>query len=221
MKKKLIIFGNSLMSEIVYYYFKNFSEYSNSEILFSCDKKFLINKSKFNCEVIDTKKLLKLQKKDFDIFIAIGYSKLNTIREKFYKFFLKKNFNLINFIHPDAKVYCKKIGINNFIMDNVSINPYTYIGDNNIIWSSTTIGHHNKIKSNNFFSGNTTISGNSEIMNNCFFGVNSCTKDNIKIANYCFIDAGEYVFNSIKNFTFYNEIHNKNNKIKTKDLFLD
>lgn len=221
MKKKLIIFGNSLMSEIVYYYFKNFTEYSNNEILFSCDEKYIKEKSKFNCELIGKKKLLKLNKSEFNIFIAIGYSKLNKIRQYFFKYFQKNNFNFTNFIHPDSKLYFKTIGRNNFIMDNVSVNPYTSLGDNNIIWSSSVIGHHNRIGSNNFLSGNTTISGNSKVMNNCFFGVNSCTKDGIKIGNYCFIDAGEYVNKSLNNYAFYNSVHNKNNKIKTKDLFLD
>ena len=208
------------MSEIVFYYFKNFSKYSNAEIIFSCDKKFINQKEKLGCEVVETKKLLKLNKKDFDFFLAIGYSKLNLVRQKFYEYFKRKNFPFINFVHPNVNNYSSKIGKNNFIMENVSINPYTSLGNNNIIWSSTIIGHHNKVGSHNFFSGNSTISGNSLIENNCFFGVNSCTKDNIKIKAFSFIDAGEFVNKSLKKYTFFNSIHNSRDKINTKDLFI-
>lgn len=221
MKKKLVIFGNSLMSEVAYYYFLNFSDYGKGEIIFSCDKKFINSKKKFNCDVISREALINLKKNTFEIFIAIGYSKLNKTREFFFNYFLKKNFNFTNFIHPSSKTYAKKLGKNNFIMDNVSINPYSEIKDNNIIWSSTVIGHHNKIGSNNFFSGNCTISGNSKIDNNIFFGVNSCTKDNLKIGSFSFIDAGEYVNNSIKKYSFVNKTFNLNNKIKTNQFLID
>ncbi len=221
MKKKLVIFGNSLMSEVAYYYFYNFTNYGNREIIFASDKKFIKSKKKFNCDVISSDKLFKIRKYEIDLFIAIGYSKLNTIRQHFYNLFRKKNFNFTNFIHPSSKIYSKKIGKNNFIMENVSINPFTQIKDNNIIWSSTVIGHHNYIGSNNFFSGNTTISGNSKIDNNTFFGVNSCTKDKIQIRSYSFIDAGEYVSKSLKKYSFVNKSYNSQNKIKTKDFLLD
>ena len=220
MKRKLVIFGNSLMSEVAYYYFNNFTDYSNREIIFASDKKFIKSKKKFNCDVITSEKLLKIKKNEIDLFIAIGYSKLNTIRQHFYHFFKKRDFNFTNFIHPSSKIYSKKIGRNNFIMENVSINPFTQVNDNNIIWSSTVIGHHNYIGSNNFFSGNTTISGNSKINDNIFFGVNSCTKDKIKIGSYSFIDAGEYVSKSLKNYSFINKSYNPQNKIKTKDSLL-
>ena len=62
MKKKLVIFGNSLMSEVAYYYFFNFSDYGKGEIIFSCDKKFINSKKKFNCDVISREALINLKK---------------------------------------------------------------------------------------------------------------------------------------------------------------
>ena len=59
------------------------------KFFFSCDEKYIKEKSKFNCELIGKKKLLKLNKSEFNIFIVIGYSKLNKIRQYFFKYFQK------------------------------------------------------------------------------------------------------------------------------------
>ncbi len=200
--KKLAIFGNSTMAEIVYFYFNKFSDYKIE--FFITEKKFLKKKKLFGIKIISLDQFLKLNKKDYTVFVAIGYRELNKKRERFFNLFKKKNYTLTNFVHPDASIYTEHMGKNNFIMDNVSINPFSKIGNNNIFWSNSIIGHHNKIGNNNFFSGNSTISGNCKISNNCFFGVNSSTKDDIQVKNFCFVDANQYVAKALKNKTFYN-----------------
>ncbi len=216
-EKKLAIFGNSLMAELVHFYFNKFTDYKTS--FFVTERKFLKEKKIKSVNVISLDNFLKLNKDEFTVFIAIGYSSLNKKREEFYHFFKKKNFKLTNFIHPLASAYHNKIGDNNFIMDNVSINPYTKIGSNNIFWSNSIIGHHNIVGNNNFFSGNSTISGNCKIKNNCFFGVNSSTKDNIDIGNFCFIDANQYVAKRLKQKTFFNLNVNPKFKINSFQVF--
>ena len=216
MDKNLLIFGNSIMAEVVFSYFSKYSNYK--KIIFCAEKKYIKKGNKFISNVLPIDEALKLNKKFHDVFIAIGYSKMNTVREKFVNFFLKKNFSVTNFIHPNNNIFLKNLGVNNFIMENVSINPYTKIGNNNFFWSSVVIGHHNLIGSNNFFSGNVTVSGNSRIKNNCFFGVNSCTKDGVIIDDYSFIDAGEYVTNNLKKFFFYNKKVNPSGSVKTSDF---
>ena len=216
MDKNLLIFGNSLMAEVVFPYFSKYSNYN--KIIFCAEKEYLKKINKFIFPVLSIDEALKLNKKVYDVFIAIGYSKMNTVREKFVNFFFKKNFRIVNFIHPNSNIFIKNLGINNFIMENVSINPYTKIGNNNFFWSSVVIGHHNLIGSNNFFSGNVTVSGNSKIRNNCFFGVNSCTKDGIEIDDYSFIEAGEYVANNLKKYFFYSKKLNPSGSVKTSDF---
>lgn len=214
---KLIIFGNSLFAEIAVYYFKNFSDYKICYI--ACDKGYLKNKYFQNIENITYEQLLKKDKSEFCIYIAIGYSKMNKLRETVYNRIKKKGFKIANFIHPNAKVYSKKIGENNFVMENVSLNPYSKIGNNNVFWSGSIIGHHSKIGNNNFFSGNSTISGNCNLKNNIFFGVNSCIKDSTIVKDYCFIDANQYVSKNLEKETYYNEKINPNLSLKTSRIF--
>jgi len=215
--KKLIIFGNSLMAEVAHYYFEKFSNYE--VICFSADRKFIKKKFLNKKKIIPTNELLNINKKDNELFVAIGYSKMNSIRENFFKFFKSKGFKIANFIHPNANVYSSNIGVNNFIMENVCLNPYSKIGDNNIIWSSSILGHHSNLGSNNFLSGNSIISGRCNIKNNCFFGVNSSVKDGVEIKDKCFIDANEYVSQNLKEKMFYNKKVNPKNILKTKDIF--
>ena len=215
--KKLIIFGNSIFAEVAYFYFKNFSDYD--VIFFASERKYIIKKKMFGIRILTLEELLKIKKKDYFLFVAIGYSKMNSIREKYYKYFKKKKYKFASFIHPNACVYSSKIGDHNFIMENASLNPFSEIKDNNIIWSSSILGHHSRIGSNNFLSGNTTISGGCKIKDNCFFGVNSSVKDGINIKNSCFIDASEYVNKNLDNNIYFNSKINPKQILKTNKIF--
>ena len=173
----------------------------------------------FGIRILTLEELLKIKKKDYFLFVAIGYSKMNSIREKYYKKLKKKNYKFASFIHPNAFVYSSKIGDHNFIMENASLNPFSEVKDNNIIWSSSILGHHSRIGSNNFLSGNTTISGGCTIKDNCFFGVNSSVKDGINIKNSCFIDASEYVNKNLDNNIYFNSKINPKQILKTNKIF--
>ena len=214
----LIIFGNSIFAEIAVYYFQKFSKINIKYI--AAEKKYIKHKKFHNIELIDFNQLLNCNKKNFKVFVAIGYSKMNKTRSNFFNEIKTNGFKFENFIHPKANVYSKNLGTNNFIMENVSINPYTKIGNNNIFWSSNIIGHHSVIGNNNFFSGNSTISGNNKIKNNNFFGVNSSTKDSASIDSFCFVDANEYVDVNLKKESFVNSRLNQNNRLKTSQIFI-
>ena len=216
--ENLIIFWKFIFADMAIYYFKKFTNYKINYVV--CDKQFIKKKYFNNIKVIPSEKLTKLDKKKYKLFIAVIYSKMNKVRENIFIKYKKLNFKFVNFIHPDARAYPKKIGVNNFIMENVSINPHTKIGNNNIFWSSNIIGHHSIVGNNNFFSGNSTISGSNLIKNNNFFGVNSCTKDSIQIKNYCFIDANEYVSKNLPNEVYFNKNLNPKNRLKTSNIFL-
>ena len=215
--KKLVIFGNSVFAEVASFYFEKFSQYE--VCYFASENRYIKTKKILGRELISLEDLLRLNKKEYYLYIAIGYSKMNTARQKFYEFFENKKFKFASFIHPNAFVYSSKIGKHNFIMENVNLNPYSEIKNNNIIWSSSILGHHSKLGSNNFLSGNSTISGRCVIKNNCFFGVNSSVKDNTNIKNSCFIDANEYVNKNLDNYIFYNSKINPRNILKANKIF--
>ena len=102
MKKKLIIFGDGPCAEVVS---KIVDEYKIFEIFcFKLKKKFIRKKKIFNYKIIEYEKLVKIKnKKDYLIFVSLGYSDLNKLREKFLKS-QKDGFKLTSIIHPKANI---------------------------------------------------------------------------------------------------------------------
>lgn len=198
MKKKLIIFGDGPSAEVVA---KIIEEFKIFEIFcFTVNKKYLTNKKLFNHKIIEYEKLIKIKnKKDYLIFVSVGYSNLNKTREKILKKVKKDGFSLTSIIHPNANI-CKsvKFGHNNFIMQDVHIHPLVKIGNNNFIWSGSIISHHVKIGSNCWFTSGSSVAGKTKIGNNCFFGINSTIVNNVKIGNEVFVGAGALVNKDLK-----------------------
>lgn len=198
MKKKLIIFGDGPSAEVVANITEEFKIF---EIFcFTVNKKYLAKKKLFNHKIIEYEKLIKIKnKKDYLIFVSVGYSNLNKTREKIFKKVKKDGFALTSIIHPNANI-CKsvKLGHNNFIMQDVHIHPLVKIGNNNFIWSGSIISHHVEIGSHCWFTSGSSIAGKSKIGNNCFFGINSTIVNNVKIGNEVFVGAGALVNKDLK-----------------------
>jgi sugar O-acyltransferase (sialic acid O-acetyltransferase NeuD family) len=197
--KKLIIFGDGPSAEVVS---KIVEEYKLFSIeCFTVNRKYLKKKKIFSYKIIEYEKIRKLKnKKEYFIFVSLGYSNLNKDREKIFHRVKSDGFKLVSIIHPLANI-CKsiKIGTNNFIMQDVHIHPLVNIGDNNFIWSGSIICHHVRIGNNCWFTSGSSVAGNTSIGNNCFFGINSTITNNIKIGNRVFVGAGSLVVKSLKN----------------------
>lgn len=179
--QSIIIVGTGKTAELVYEYLKDsfnvlgFAESSPKEL-------FWKGKPVFSLE-----KLESFDKNTIKLFVAIGFNKLNTIRQNLF-LDLESNgygWDFISYIHPRATVASTAtIGKNCIIMEENVIQDFTSIGDNNILWSGNHIGHHSTIGNHNFISSHVVICGNCVIGNNNFFGVNSCVGDGITVGNY-------------------------------------
>jgi sugar O-acyltransferase (sialic acid O-acetyltransferase NeuD family) len=197
--KKLIIFGDGPSAEVVS---KIVEEYKLFSIMcFTVNRKYLKKKKIFSYKIIEYEKIRKLKnKKEYFVFVSLGYSNLNQDREKIFQKVKSDGFMLASIIHPLANISKSvKIGTNNFIMQDVHIHPLVKIGDNNFIWSGSIICHHVVIGNNCWFTSGSSVAGNTTIGNNCFFGINSIITNNIKIGDRIFIGAGSLVVKSLKN----------------------
>ncbi len=198
-KRKIVIFGNGPSAEVV---FKIISKIDYYEFVgFTVDKKFIKKKKLLNYPIYDfTEVKRKFSKNLYDIFISVGYSNMNVLREEIYKKVKKLGYNCPNIVDPDAKLPKDlKLGDNNFIMSNVHIHPLVKMGNNNFIWSGAIISHHVKVGNNCWFTSGSSVAGNTVIKNNCFFGLNSSIINNINIGNKCFIGARALISKNLKN----------------------
>lgn len=185
--KKLIIVGDSAFAEIAYEYFKYDSEYE--PVSFAVEKEFLSKTSLFNLPVVPIEDLENMfHPEEHEVFVAITYTQMNTLRERLFLTLKAKGYKLASYVSSKAFVWRNvQIGENCFIFEDNTIQPFVEIEDNCVLWSGNHIGHHGKVKKNCFISSHVCISGFCEIGENTFIGVNSTISNNVIIGAYNWI----------------------------------
>lgn len=193
MKKPLVIVGTGLFAEVAAAYFTRFSEYN--VIAFSCHAQYLNGEELYGKPLIALEELsTQYGKAHCEIFVAIGYGKMNRMRQAVFLEMKKAGYKFANFIHPNVDIWESTcIGENVFIFEDNTIQPFTKIGDNCVFWSGNHLGHHSTVGNHCFISSHVVISGSCKIGDNVFIGVNSTLRDSIKIANETLIGAGAII----------------------------
>jgi sugar O-acyltransferase (sialic acid O-acetyltransferase NeuD family) len=199
--ENLIIFGLGEIAEIVYYYLSK--EYNIAA--FTVDEEY-INCSTFNGkEVVPFENIeRRFPPKEYRMFIAIGYSKVNTVRRDKYLEAKEKGYKFISYISKHAFIADNaKIGENCFIFEGCIIQSFVKIGNNCFLWSGSHIGHHSTIQDHCFIAPHVVISGGCEIGEGTFIGVNATLRDHIKIGKYNVIGAGALILGDTEDYKVY------------------
>jgi len=190
--KKLIIYGTGLVAEVAEFYFRADSAYQIGAFTNAGE---FIKEDQFNGMPVIAFEELENTKppSEYDIFIALGYSKTNQVRQQRFIEARQKDFVCATYVSSRATYYGTPVGANCFILENNVIQPFVTIEDNVTLWSGNHIGHHSKIGSHSFISSHVVISGGCDIGENCFLGVNSTLRDNIKLGNFVVVASGAVV----------------------------
>lgn len=203
MSKNLVIFGLGEIAEIAAYYFEKDSEYRVQA--FCVDPEYI--RSELFCEkpVVPFDQIEKLYPPhENQLFIGMGYKKMNTLREEKYFAAKKKGYLLASYISSKMTFLGeKKFGDNCLILEDNTIQPFVTIGNNVTLWSGNHIGHHSQIGNHCFISSHVVISGGVVIHENCFLGVNSTLKDHITIGKHCLVGAGATILKDTKEYSVY------------------
>ena len=189
---KKYIFGNNALADILFEYLKK----DGVEVEGFClNKEYISNpEDKF----FSIEELIEKEGNGIGIYLAIGYKKMNTIREKVFGWLKTKNVNILSYVHKTAVIsedVC--IGEGNIILENVVVQPFVNIGNSNIFWEGCVISHHSNVGSFNYFSPSVAMAGRVSVSNNCFFGINSTIKNDVVIDDKALIGAGSYVSKNI------------------------
>jgi len=190
MKKPLVVFGSGDLAQLAHFYFSTESEYE--VVAFTVDSAYLAATTFCSLPVVAFEEISKQYgPEQYELFIALGYSMLNTIRKEKYVASKTMGYRLASFISSRATVLNDRcIGENCFIFEDNTIQPFVTIGNNVTLWSGNHIGHHSTIKDHCFIASHVVISGGVEIGEQCFIGVNATLRDHIKIGEKCVIGAG-------------------------------
>lgn len=190
MKKSLVIFGSGDIAQLAYFYFKTDSTYEITA--FSVDAAYMKDTNFCGLPVIAFENITsQYPPEQYELFIALSYSKLNALRKEKYLAAKALGYRLASFVSSKATILndgC--IGENCFIFEDNTIQPFVTIGNNVTLWSGNHIGHHSKINDHCFIASHVVVSGGVEIGEQCFIGVNATLRDHIKIGEKCVIGAG-------------------------------
>jgi sugar O-acyltransferase (sialic acid O-acetyltransferase NeuD family) len=190
MKKSLVIFGSGDIAQLAHFYFSTDSAYE--VVAFTVDAAYLTNTTFCGLPVIPFEKIAKqYAPEQYELFVALSYSKLNAVRKEKYLAAKAIGYRLASFISSRATVLNEGcIGENCFIFEDNTIQPFVTIGNNITLWSGNHIGHHSTIKDHCFIASHVVVSGGVEIGEQCFIGVNATLRDHIKVGERCVVGAG-------------------------------
>lgn len=192
-QRKLVIIGNTSNARLAHYYFQNDSSYE--VVAFSVNRQFISGDEFCSLPVVPLEELSSTYPPDeYDVFVAIGYSKMNQVREELYNTCKAYGYHLPNYISSRCSFLTSEpIGDNNFILEDNTIQPFVSIGSNNVLWSGNHIGHDSVIGDHCFITSHVVVSGFVKIKNNCFLGVNATLRDAITVEKETLIGAGAII----------------------------
>lgn len=203
MKKKLIIFGKTELAELANFYFTNDSNYN--VVGFTVDKEYINEDTFLNLPLVPFEEVENhFPVEEYEMFIAIGYTKINSIRkEKFEKAKLK-GYKLASYISSKSTTWPGLVvGENTFIMEDNTIMPFCKIGNNVIVWVNSILAHHMVIKDHVTITSHCAIGGNVVIEEQAFVGLNASIRDGIKIGKGVIIGTAT---NVVKDISDYNVV---------------
>lgn len=214
---KIVIYGDSDFAEQAFYQLESDGRYKI--VAFTVDIERIKKRNYLGLPIYPFQKLGNFfQKKEIKIFVAIGYSKMNSIRESVTLEVIDNGYNLLTYISKNAVIGQNvKIGDGSFICEFVSIGPKTSLGIGVIILPHTRIAHDVIVADFCYLSSSLAIGGYSEIKRNSFIGLNSTIRNNIIIAERNILGSASNVVRSTEPYSVY--VGNPAKRIK--DIGLD
>jgi len=202
---KVIIFGIEKMAELAYHYFSKDSDIT--PVAFTVNREYIKEKEFLGLPLVafeDIKK--KYPPKEFKMFVAIGYTKLNKIRREKYLEAKKKGYGFVSYVSSKVISFDKIItGENCFILENQVIQTNVRFGNNVFVWSGNHFGHDVFVDDHTWVASQVVISGNVKIGKSCFIGINSTIRDGVNIGSGCLLGAGTIILKNTKDKEVYIE----------------
>lgn len=203
--KKLVIFGGDDFAEVARYLFDHDSEYETAA--FTVNAEYIHEETFSGLPLVSFEEVEKFYDPgEYEMFLAIGYSKVNLVREQKYLEAKKKGYKLATYISSRATTWdTLKIGDNSFVFEHNNIQPYTEIGSNVVLWSGNHIGHHSRIEDHVFITSHVVVSGRCVIGDHCFLGVNATLHDHVRLAPRTVVGAGALIARDTEPDSVYKE----------------
>lgn len=192
---KLVIFGTGDAARLAHYYFTDDSEHQVAA--FTVDSGFISSESFLDLPLVAFETIVEsYPPRDYKMFVALSYSRMNRLRAEKYHEAKTKGYELVSYISRRCSFLTEHpVGDNCFILEDNTIQPFVRIGNNVTLWSGNHIGHDSTIEDHCFLASHIVVSGHCHIQPYCFIGVNATLRNGITIARETLIGAGAVVMN--------------------------
>lgn len=208
-RRKLLIVGEGSVAEVAYEYFTFDSDYE--VVSFSAETAVRTKDRLLGLPVVPFEMLeQRFDPVEHEIFVAVGFVKLNRVRTRLCAEAKRKGYRLASYVSSKAFVWRNVVmGEHCFVLEDNTVQPFVQLGNNVTLWSGNHIGHHSVIQDNNFISSHVVISGFAQIGENCFFGVNCTIAHNIRIGNDCWFSPGVIIMKDVEPGSFFRATKSK------------
>ncbi len=186
--ENIIVFGNSEFTKLTTIYLEK--KYNICAYTVNAD--YITKDSFLSKPLIDFDRINEFYPPDkFKMFISLGYTKRNTLREKIFVEAKSKGYECISYIHPSCLIAPNvQIGENVFMFEMVVVQPFVTIKNNVLIQASAVICHDSQVQDNVFIGSNSCVNGFVTVKNNSFLGSNSTIRDHVVIEQKTLVGAG-------------------------------
>ncbi len=193
---KVVLFGTGDFSQLAYEYLTHDSPHEI--VAFTVHGSHLTEPQLFGLPVVPFEEVVdRFPPDSFQMYVAVGYRKVNSIRARIYEEAKSKGYSLVTYISSKCTLTgSPQIGDNCFVFEGNNIQPYAKIGNDCVLWSGNHIGHHSTIGDHCFLASHVVVSGHVRIGPYCFLGVNATLRDNITIGERCVVGAGALILKS-------------------------
>ena len=143
----------------------------------------------------------RFDRRNVCILNTIGYSKMNTVRERVNNEIEESGFAQYSYISPRAFVAIEQSDLVEkgcIIMPNAFIGNDVKIGKSTVIYSNCSLTHDIIIEDNVFIGSGCVIGGLVKIGKNSFIGMNSTIKNRISLASYSLVGCGSNVLKTVE-----------------------
>lgn len=135
---------------------------------------------------------------EFDLFVAIAYSRVNRNRRDIFTQARGLGYRMITYVCSKATTWPDlTVGEGSFVFENNVLQPYVQIGEDTVLWSGNHIGHDSRIGSHVFLASHVVVSGNCRVGDGTFIGVNATLRDGVSVGAECVIGAGALVLRDV------------------------
>jgi sugar O-acyltransferase (sialic acid O-acetyltransferase NeuD family) len=191
--RPIVILGIGELSQLAHFYFAR--DAGRHVAGFTVDAEFIRGERYEGLPLVPYQVLEQRFPPDaFDLFVAIGYSKLNTVRAERCARARAQGYRLASYVSTRASVWPDlELGGNCLVMEGNVIQPFAVLGEGVIVSGGNVISHHCRIGDYCYFGAAATISGGVTIGERSFIGSGATVREHLRVGRDCIVGAGTLI----------------------------